>query len=1121
MANKPPQSFLDLAASQSVRPIDWRSRFDAVPEEEPYEGPVMRAPRQGDRTMDTVEKAQRDMASDVYQSAALAPLGMGKGTAIGKAYDVGGGYYDNPFPGVDPVMLAEAVEGGAALPLLIKAVPVAVKAAGQTSIARYIRQLAADESSGRMFQGMPDNQIDDMATQIANQHAQETARAATMATQSRLGVKLGRGPTDKLTEIADPMYDPVITARPRTNREAELIRRAREQDAMGHAIDGETVDGFFALPSARTEVELNEYLIQAFERQIDDVARRGGDADWRTHYAKENADRDVLLKYADPDESLYTATAPQASPERSQAIGPPSDPTAPQPDILPNPIHAEMKMKFQDDLGGSPGIRGERRLMGGSEGTYAWQFDPEWDDLLREYPTEVMQEGVDDIILQYRRDLEIGNTPTYKEDFMLLGDRAEGVVPVDDLNQWGGVLDEQIAMVDEELAAIASGDLSNPAHPDYYFPGENMTGRDMSEAEAFANRPPFTAEELRQRRINYEEGEADLALLEEGARTDPRMPPTDPRNKQLEEISDELLQQDVTSGHPVPSPRFSSDVTWGKFADRKQALRDEARGLERGRVPGEAPPQRRMDDTDPIGPEPQGRTYPSSKDPVVLADPTTAVPAPPPTRSGLTTPIPLDELPPAATSRLLGLADEILKLEFTHGNKGNWPDEAILQYHDLRSDWYNTAQNAGYSPGNAVWPDRSVDSAAVNRVTAIDDPDPAVSDAPGMGWPKNPASDVSVSTLPPANRNAYHTIQQELDAGLQSDPAQALANFAGELILSWRQGADDIDSLHRALDMIEGKIRFESNIPVEQQRAYLEAFHQRVQLGLDDPEAFDALDIITEGVRNQTPLDIPMPRNIRDFPGARDDVVGSPMSEVTRDSMIDATTSRQPGRDVPDESDPAAGFVDKLSGADDMEAEFADYLKTVGEETKVDLDKGWMPDDPGLRDLIEEYGMDPRTPFNLADEAYAALDISQRKAVLAQIDDLSRQGQASLYLNTMKRLAGEDSLGLEMSMKDAYLLQQLVVRLGPDFTDDLVIGLAKVPANKAMKEMTINAVARVDENLLDSVKALMKRTTIDSVSRQHFNLLLEASKEASKAGRFDDADSILMFLDNWQTKLKD
>ena len=72
-----------------------------------------------------------------------------------------------------------------------------------------------------------------------------------------------------------------------------------------------------------------------------------------------------------------------------------------------------------------------------------------------------------------------------------------------------------------------------------------------------------------------------------------------------------------------------------------------------------------------------------------------------------------------------------------------------------------------------------------------------------------------------------------------------------------------------------------------------------------------------------------------------------------------------------------------------------------------------------------------------------------------------------------------------------------------------------------MKEMTINAVARVDENLLDSVKALMKRTTIDSVSRQHFNLLLEASKEASKAGRFDDADSILMFLDNWQTKLKD
>lgn len=932
MANKPPQSFLDLAASQSVRPIDWRSRFDAVPEEEPYEGPVMRAPRQGDRTMDTVEKAQRDMASDVYQSAALAPLGMGKGTAIGKAYDVGGGYYDNPFPGVDPVMLAEAVEGGAALPLLIKAVPIAVKAAGQTSIARYIRQLAADESSGRMFRGMPDAEIDDMATQIANQHAQETARAATMATQSRLGVKLGRGPTDKPTEIPEPMYNKGISSRPRTNREAELLQRAREQAAMGHIIDGETVDSFFVLPSARTEVELNEYLIQAFERQIDDVARRGGDADWRTHYAKENADRDVLLKYADPDESLYTATAPQASPERSQAIGPPSDPTAPQPDILPNPIHAEMKMKFQDDLGGSPGIRGERRLMGGSEGTYAWQFDSEWDDLLREYPTQVMQEGVDDIVLKYQRDLEMGNTPTFEEDFMLLGDRAEGVIPVGDLNQWGGVLDEAIEGVN------ARGPRTTPTT------GTEPTGEFLPE-----------------------EGLTGVA------------PPTDPRNRQLEEIADELLQQDVTSGHPVPSPRFSSDVTWGRFADRKQALRDEARGLERGRVPGEAPPQRRMDDTDPIGPEPQGRTYPSSKDPVVLADPTTAVPAPPPTRSGLTTPIPLDELPPASTSRLSGLANEILKLEFTHGNKGNWPDEAILQYHDLRSDWYSTAQNAGYSPGDAVWPDRSVDTAA-----AVDAP-------------------------------------------------------------------------------------------------------------------------------RRTVPDESMP----------DDVVGSPMSEVTRDSMMDATTSRQPGRDVPGESDPAAGFVDKLSDADDMEAEFADYLKTVGEETGVDLDKGWMPDDPGLRDLIEEYGMDPRTPFNLADEAYAALDISQRKAVLAQIDDLSRQGQASLYLNTMKRLAGEDSLGLEMSMKDAYLLQQLVVRLGPDFTDDLVIGLAKVPANKAMKEMTINAVARVDENLLDSVKALMKRTTIDSVSRQHFNLLLEASKEASKAGRFDDADSILMFLDNWQTKLKD
>jgi len=142
--------------------------------------------------MDTLEKAQRDMASDVYQSAALAPLGMGKGTAIGKAYDVGGGYYNNPFPGVDPVMLAEAVEGGAALPLLVKAVPLAVKAAGQTSIGRFLRQLASDETSGAAFRNMNDAQIDNLAGQIADQHA-DVSRQARNTSTARGAADIARG----------------------------------------------------------------------------------------------------------------------------------------------------------------------------------------------------------------------------------------------------------------------------------------------------------------------------------------------------------------------------------------------------------------------------------------------------------------------------------------------------------------------------------------------------------------------------------------------------------------------------------------------------------------------------------------------------------------------------------------------------------------------------------------------------------------------------------------------------------------------------------------------------------------------------------------------------------------
>ena len=695
MADKPSQSFLDLAASQAVRPVDWRSRFDAVPEEEPYEGPIMRAPRQGDRTMDTIEKAQRDRASDIYQSAALAPLGMGKGTAIGHAYDVGGGYYNNPFPGVDPVMLAEAVEGGAALPLLIKAVPLAVKAAGATSIGRFLRQLASDETSGAVFRNMPDAQIDDLAGQIADQHADvsrqawntSTARGAADIARARMSARAGQelpGPgLDVFWKELD-RYDPAVMGpdawrKPiigqinpawppaRSQRESFLIARAADMEATGvKGVDPETVNQILRqeTSAAQVEADLYRYLDGLWEAHVEEVATAAGrpravrdaeaaraagqrpwppetpedfarveremeaarlrqqreemeidraierqdplyesdapgfewnsamrrwidesdpgptrdpgmpeydpnwtpnpdwEARWIAHNPRDYAARKALAEegyalgygdadlqsmdpgaewsnmageripnpntgridyFTDPDAVMpnLAGNRPASIPDAREIppwrdVGPPTEPT-PQPDILPNPIG-----------GRRPSVAPRRPRLPPQveEGTYAWQFDPEWDDLLREYPHEVMREGVDDIVLQYQRDLEMGNTPTYKEDFMLLGDRAEGVVPIDDLNNWGGVLDEQIALVDEELAAIASGDISNPAHPDYYVPGENMTVRQMREAEA--GPPPFTAKELRQRRINEEEGEAAMAILEEGGRTDPPMPPTDP-----------------------------------------------------------------------------------------------------------------------------------------------------------------------------------------------------------------------------------------------------------------------------------------------------------------------------------------------------------------------------------------------------------------------------------------------------------------------------------------------------------------------------------------------------------------------------------------------------------------
>ena len=462
-------------------------------------------------------------------------------------------------------------------------IPLIIKAAGQSSVARFLRQLASDETTAlsphNILRGMSDAELATLAVQVAEQHGKQTARAATEATRSRLDTKLGRSTPDKPTEIADPGYvEPFDFVKPRTNREAELLARAREQSAMGHPIDPETVNGFFRLhETAETELQLDAYLKDVFDRHIEEVSRRSGPPGWRErsrarqdelHAQREREaeaarlgqqevemEIDRAIERQDPlyesDPGPAVADAPGMD---WRDVGPPTEPT-PQPDVLTNPIHANMKGRLHP--GWATTGRGERRLIGGERDTFAWDIDPDWDDLIREYPTQVMQEGIDDIVLKYQRDLEMGGTPTFEDDFMLLADRAGGVVSIDDLNQWGGVMDEAIEGVNARgpRSEDLTGDLSNPAHPDHYFPGENMTGRDMSEAEAFANRPPFTAKELRQRRINEEEGEAAMALLEEGARTDPPMPPTDPGVPALGPLTrdamvDEMVQS--TPGRDVP-----------------------------------------------------------------------------------------------------------------------------------------------------------------------------------------------------------------------------------------------------------------------------------------------------------------------------------------------------------------------------------------------------------------------------------------------------------------------------------------------------------------------------------------------------------------------------------------
>ena len=106
-----------------------------------------------------------------------------------------------------------------------------------------------------------------------------------------------------------------------------------------------------------------------------------------------------------------------------------------------------------------------------------------------------------------------------------------------------------------------------------------------------------------------------------------------------------------------------------------------------------------------------------------------------------------------------------------------------------------------------------------------------------------------------------------------------------------------------------------------------------------------------------------------------------------------------------------------------------------------------------------------------------------------------------------------------MTLKDAYLLRQLISRLGPERAGNVSAGFVPIRKGSALNELTLNAVANVDEALLDSVKTLIKKKTSDAEARAHFNLLLEGVKELSQKGMTDDAEHVLMFLDNWQKKL--
>jgi len=994
--------------------IDWRQRFADVPEEPPTIGvdrghemvdvpPIPFFPEWESKYLPRQRMTQREAGRRAHEKQKNFDAAMAGYMRQQAALGAGRGYQDLGATGLlgvtTPADMIDLTTLGASIPLM-------VKAAGATSIGRFLRQLASDETSGAVFRNMPDAQIDDLAVQIADQHADvsrqawntSTARGAADIARARMSARAGQelpGPgLDVFWKELD-RYDPAVMGpdawrKPtigqinpawppaRSQRESFLIARAADMEASGvKGVDPETVNQILRqeTSAAQVEADLYRYLDGLWEAHVEEVAtasglpraerearsyvppadrpvewqpgdeallygdvefaglstdeigvrmaaearaRAAGQRPWppetpedfarveremeaaRLRQQREEMEIDRAIERQDP---LYESDPGPAHwpPPVKWDVGPPTEPT-PQP-ILPNRIG-----------GRRPSVASRRPRLPPQveEGTYAWQFDPEWDDLLREYPHEVMREGVDDIVLQYQRDLEMGNTPTYKEDFMLLGDRAEGVVPVDDLNNWGGVLDEQIAMVDEELAAIASGDLSNPAHPDYYFPGENMTGRDMSEWEAFANRPPFTAKELRQRRLNYEEGEADLAILEEGGRTDPPMP----------------FDRAPAGTHPLDV----GSMGWG------------------------AAPKR----------APEGTSL------------------------------------QAETARL-----------------GLYMDEME-----------------------------------------------------------------TFGAMSPAAR------------------AEIMATIA--------EGTDE--AIDRAYWMLN--------------------WHM---------------------ISFMEPGPIPKPPGL--FRSTPDDVVGSPSGEVAKDSMMDAVTSRDPSRDVPGEPlatdfpepitelptsvheemaatakqqgfdpDAPAPKSDDIPSDDDL---FEDYLKQV-DDTSLDPKppvtapppgRGWS-DDPIIHEWLREEGFSPQMPFYLADEAYELVPIARRQELMETMNQMTDDEVAfgmPRLLEVIDELKQAEANGADVSQAMAetmYKLNRAVQRFGPSrsklmFEADAA-GL--MPAH-AVRDMHARIRKGFDEDTVSRLDKVFGNPA--DFTPEDYSVLLERSKELSRAGDHEGAEHLLQVLRAW------